>query len=101
MVKPLSRTAYMGIVAGLTIYGTVVCGAIGAGAGALIDGGRKAYNSYAYGEHSGKDKDNLRFTSMGCKGFGGLGAIIFGFAGIVTASTINVVSRNKQNRASF
>jgi hypothetical protein len=96
MVKPLSRIGYMGIVAGLTLYGTAVFGMIGTGAGALIDGGRAVYSNYAEREQMTKNKDNFKFTSIGSQVFGGLGAIVFGFAGVVTASTAKVISQSKR-----
>lgn len=96
MTRPLSRTAYMGIVTGLTLYGTVVCGGIGAGAGAVIDSGRVVYSSYVEREQRTKNKENIKFTSIGGQVFGGLGAIVFGFAGVVAASTAKVMSQCKR-----
>jgi len=78
MVKPLSRTACVGIVAGATLYGAVVLGAIGGGARGLVDTGRAAasaiYEHYRPSSQMTRtrydESGNFRFNSIGFKGFG-------------------------------
>jgi hypothetical protein len=106
MVKPLSRTACAGIITGLILYGAVICGGIGAGAGALVDSGRGTYGyisnfltkqrSYSENRSPERNGGELVFTSSGAKVGAGLGAILFGVVGGVTTKIIRDLSRSKE-----